>query len=136
MPESTSSKFRRYLRMVDNSIYNAIADLFPYYAVLVHADPVLGAMCESLILGWEDDRRHLHDVYMLAWEQDHEQFSTIGEAARLVQKERNWRERSKRHCQDYSRHWDRLVRESSRLLEKRAEALQQLSDSHRRKPKS
>lgn len=122
MPESQSTIYRRRLRMVDHAIYNAIADLFPYYGLLIRADPVLGAVCERLILDWEESRRRLQFIYKAAWQADHEQFDTIGTAADLIAKSRTFGPTGGILCRDYSQHWEDLVRESYRLLEKRAEA--------------
>lgn len=127
MPESASTIYRRRLRMVDNAIYNAIADLFPYYCLLMRADPVLAASCERLMLEWETSRETLHKVYILAWEQDHPQFSTIGSAAELIQSERHRTRTGGYGCPDYSQLWGAMVAESYKLLEKRAAALQQPS---------
>lgn len=134
MPEPHSVKWTRKLRMVDNTLYNAICELFPYYGVLLRADPVLGAVCEQLILGWEQDRERLHFIYQAAWHRTHAQFETIGSAAELIAKERPFTKKGPHLCRDYSQHWDRLVGESYKLLELRGKALRKLLDSRPGKP--
>jgi hypothetical protein len=123
MPESASTRYRRRLRMVDNAILNAIADLYPYYCVVLHADPILGAACEHVILDLERLRETMHKIYVLAWEQDHEQFKTIGDAAEIIQQKRYEERLGGRLCRDFSSLWAHSVKESSKLLEQRAEAL-------------
>lgn len=136
MTEAHSSKYRRKLRMVDNAIFNAITTLFPYYGLLRRADPILGAVCEQLILRWEQDRERIYFIYLAAWETDHEQFSTIGAAAEIIAEERTFGKKGQRLCREYSQHWDRLVVESSRLLEQRAKALRKQLDSLPSKPEN
>ena len=123
MPEPHSVKWTRKLRQVDNAIFNAIVDLMPYYGMLLRADPVLGAVCEQLILGWEEDRERIHFIYKSAWRKDHVQFQTIGAATEIIATERNFGKKGKLLCRDYSQHWARLVVESSKLLERRASLL-------------
>ena len=123
MSEPHSVRWTRKLRQVDNALYNAICDLFPYYGMLLRADPVLGAICEMLILRWEEDRERVHFIYRSAWHKDHIQFTTIGTAADVIANERSFDRKGSLLCQDYSGHWARLVAESSKLLERRAEAL-------------
>lgn len=85
----------------------------------MQADPILGAAAESLILQWEEDREHIRQIYVCAWEQSHGQFDTIGEASKLVQEAHRTIAKGKPVCQDYLALWDRLARESLKLLEKR-----------------
>jgi len=134
--ERPSSLYKRTLRQVDNSLFNAICDLLPYYGLLLRADPVLGAVCERLIQRWEDDRADVHFIYRAAWQCDHIQFQTIGEAAKVIAKERTFKRKGEQLCRDYSAHWDRLVAESSKLLERRARASVQLLGSLRDKLES
>lgn len=129
MTEPWTTKYRRKLRMVDNAIYNAITTLLPYYGLLRRADPLLGAVCEMMLLNWDKDRERLHFIYQAAWESDHAQFDTIGLITELIAKERTFGRRGKRLCREYGAHWDRLALESYGLLERRAEALQKQSDS-------
>lgn len=129
MSEPHSVRWTRKLRQVDNALYNAICDLFPYYGMLLRADPVLGAVCEQLILGWEEDRERVRFIYRSAWHRDHIQFETIGSAADIIANERSFDRKGTLQCQAYSHHWARLAAESSKLLERRAAALRLPSDS-------
>jgi len=128
MSEPHSVKWTRKLRQVDNAIFNAIVDLMPYYGMLLRADPVLGAICEQLILRWEEDRERIHFIYKAAWRKDHVQFDTIGAATEIIANERSFGKKGTRLCRDYSQHWDRLVGESFKLLERRADLLRKPSD--------
>lgn len=136
MPESMSTIYRRRLRMVDNAILNAIADLYPYYCILLHADPILGAACERVMLDLEDLRETMHKIYVLAWEQDHEQFKTIGEAAKIIQQKRHEERPGGKQCQDFSNLWAHSVAESYKLLEQRAEAFRKQSALHQSRRKT
>lgn len=129
MTEPHSQRWTRKIRQVDNALFNAIVDLLPYYAMLLRADPVLGAVCEQLILGWEADRERVHFIYKAAWRKDHIQFSTIGAAADLIANERSFGRNGVLKCRDYSHHWDRMAAESFKLLDRRARALRLPSDS-------
>lgn len=136
MTEPHSVKWTRKLRQVDNALFNAIVDLIPYYGMLIRADPVLGAVCEQLILGWEEDRERIHFIYRAAWHKDHIQFQTIGAAADVIANERSFGRQGVLKCRDYSPHWDRLVAVSSALLDRRAKALRLPSDSLPSKPET
>lgn len=134
--ERPSSLYKRKLRQVDNALFNAICDLLPYYGLLLRADPILGATCERLIQRWEDDRADIRFIYRAAWQSDHVQFQTIGEAAKIIAHDRSFKRKGERLCLDYSAHWDRLVAASSQLLEKRAQALGAPSGLPQSKPES
>jgi hypothetical protein len=117
--------------MIDNSMFNAAADLHTYFCVLLRADPILAGAAEAVILELEDLREVVHQIYQAAWYDDHEQFDTIGEAARLCAKDRVSLKGESEICRVYSKLWDRSANESLRLLEKRAAALQKQSGSLR-----
>jgi len=122
------------LKQADNSIYNAIAELYGYYCVLMRADPILAAALERTIGEMDDCRETIHLVHVIAWDVDDEQFNSIGEAHKLILETRNEIFRKGKLCRAYSQLWDPSVVASSRLLERRAAALRRRSDSHPSKP--
>lgn len=130
MPESQSALYRRMMTQADNSIFNAIADLYGYYCVLMRADPVLAAALEITISNLDDCRGIIRLVHLLAWEHDDPQFDSIGEVTGLILETRREVFGKGQKCQDFSRLWEASAPGSSRLLEKRAAVLQKLSDSH------
>jgi len=134
MPESQSALYRRMMTQADHSIYNAIAELYGYYCVLMRADPILAAALERTIGDLDDCRETIRLVHVIAWEWEDEQFSTIGEASRLIQETRKEIFKGGHLCRDYSKLWDPSVVASSRLLERRAAVLRKRLDSHPVKP--
>ena len=135
MPASRSLEYRSHLRMIDNSLFNAAADLHMYFCVLLRADPILAGAAEAVILELEDLREVVHQIYQAAWYDDHAQFDTIGEAAKLCAKDREALKGESEICRVYSKLWDRSASESLRLLEKRAAALGRQSGSLRSRRK-
>ena len=134
MPESQSNLYRRMMKQADNSIYNATAELYGYYCVLMRADPILAAALEKCIGDLDDCRKQIRLVHRLAWEADDEQFNSIGEALKLILETRSEIFGKGRLCQDFSQLWEASVPASSRLLERRAAALRRRSGSHPSKP--
>lgn len=130
MPESQSKLYRRMMLQADSSIFNAISYLYGYYCVLMRADPILAAALEKAIGDLDDTRETIHQVHVLAWDSDDEQFTSIGEAHKLILDARNEIFRKGRLCRAYSQLWDPSVAASSRLLGRRAAALRRRSDSH------